>query len=330
MAVEWMDGFEVGGAIHGGASRYNGFANGNTWVTGRNGVGSAIALNGASFYKNLPSAATKILGGAFRPNVAQELVSLMEGATVHINLGINSSGQLTVKRNTTLLATGTTVFPFNTWIAWEMKATIHDSTGAIEVRVQGLPTAEINISGVDTRNGGTLGEIDRVTWGGGYSEHDDIRVISITGDAPTDFIGDCKVETLLPNGAGASTQFTPSAGSNWQNVDEPQASSPDDDTSYNASSTVGHIDLYALPSLVTTEDQVHAVQVTSRWRKDDAGVRKARRVIRSGGSNFEGSYVVLGDSYSTLVERFDEDPNTSAPWTLAAVNAMEIGVKVQE
>ncbi len=57
------------------------------------------------------------------------------------------------------------------------------------------------------------------TPGGVGMQIDDLTFCDSTGSAPYDgFLGNVRVQALLPAGAGASTQFTPSTGSdpNWQ------------------------------------------------------------------------------------------------------------------
>src|SRR6185437_13665423 len=75
--------------------------------------------------------------------------------------------------------------------------------------------------------------------------------------------GDLRVECVMPNGPGAHTQFTPSAGANWQNVDEVP---PDDDTTHNDSSTAGQLDTFVHAALAGIPSSIAAVAVQVRGR----------------------------------------------------------------
>jgi hypothetical protein len=70
------------------------------------------------------------------------------------------------------------------------------------------------------------------------------------------------------------------------------------------------------------------VQVTTVARKDDAGSRSLRAVLKSGAIMANGSTRVLGTSYALYDDRFEVDPATGAVWTKADVDALEAGVEL--
>jgi len=133
------------------------------------------------------------------------------------------------------------------------------------------------------------------------------------------------VPTLFPSGAGSSTQMTPSAGSNFQCVDE---TSPNGDTDYVSDSVVGHKDLYAMGNLPSTSGTIKGIQVLSYDRKDDAGTRQIKNKIKSGATEADGATVTLGTSYVYVRDIFEHDPDTGAPWTPSGVNAIEAGTEI--
>jgi hypothetical protein len=321
MALIWLDGFDT--TTTPGEHYEN--SSGTGTITGR--TGNALHLNGGGTFiqKTVASAGTYYAGFAFRLTNRQDapVIQFREGTTTHVDLRFSAAGippmfmQVT-RAGTQLGSNGATSFALNTWYYIEVKAIIHDTTGAVEVKVNGV--TEFNLTNQDTRNGLT-GIIDNIKLEGFQgTQIDDLWIDS------SQFHGDCKVETLRPTGAGNSTQFTPSAGSNWQNVDD---TTHDGDTTYNASSTNGHIDLFALGDLVTATGTVEGIKVVQRWRKDDAGSRTARRVIRTGATNYEGGDVSMSDSYTTSTEVIEQNPNTTADWTIANVNGLEAGYKLQ-
>ncbi len=71
-----------------------------------------------------------------------------------------------------------------------------------------------------------------------------------------------------------------------------------------------------------------AVQVATAARKDDAGSRSLRALIRSGATTANGATRVLGTSYALYDDRFETDPATGTAWTKAGVDALEAGVEV--
>lgn len=212
------------------------------------------------------------------------------------------------------------VFPASAWTYIEVKVTVDDSAGAVDVQVNG--TNVLSLTGLDNQQTGN-NYITR--YGLATGLYDDHYLADTSGPAPgNDFLGDVKVETLYPNAAGDSADFTPSAGSNYQNVDEPQTN--DGDTTYNESSTTGDIDLFNLDSLVTTSGTVFAVQQHMAARKTDGVVREVRHKLKSGSTTVDGATVGLGTSYQQFHGDIEElDPDTAAAWTISGVNALQIG-----
>ena len=89
-----------------------------------------------------------------------------------------------------------------------------------------------------------------------------------------------------------------------------------------------HQDRYAYADLAGTPAAIMAVQVATVARKDDAGSRSLRALIRSGATTANGATRVLGTSYALYDDRFETDPATGAAWTKAGVDALEAGVEV--
>lgn len=309
--------------------------------SGRNGTaGFDFSTAGALATKTLPGQyATLICGFAFRRNTTPSstgvLFRFQEGAsTVHVDLRVTPLGQLEVTRSGTLLGSGTTVIPINVFAYIEIKATIHDTTGAVEVRVNGV--TDINVSGVDTRNGGTglLDVISLVRSNPGVTDFwiDDLYVIDTTdsgvaGVPNNDFLGDVRVEYLAPNGNGNSSQFVGSDADSTDNfllVDEAPS---DGDTTYVGSPTVGNKDTYAYGNLTPTTGTVFGVQILPMARKTDAGTRSLATVARLGVTETDGPTRPLSTSYQYLSDIREANPDGDA-WDIADVNGAEFGVKV--
>ena len=114
--------------------------------------------------------------------------------------------------------------------------------------------------------------------------------------------------------------------SNFAAVNEP--TSYNGDASYVYSSTVGAEDLYTLQPLPTTPAAIIVAQLRAIARKSDAGTRATATMLVSGGSTNTGNSVYLSSNYTYLISNFPIDPNTGLPWTAAAINSLQVGLKV--
>jgi hypothetical protein len=289
---------------------------------------------GGELAKTLDSQATWIVGFGYRSNATpttnKSLVTFLDSATTHVDLRHTTGGQLTFTRNGTAIgSTGTTVLSSNVWYYIEVKVTIADApSGVASCRINGV--SELAQTTLDTRNAANA-SANRIqivgtntTYAGGMS---DLYICDATGGVNDDYLGDVRIACLFPTGAGNSTQYTPSAGSNWQNVDD---ATPDGDTTYNESSTTSHVDLFATSNLPTVPTgNVKGVQFLTYDRKTDAGARTLRHVVRTNSNDYESANITQLDTYLYNITERDVNPNTSAAWTESQVNGMEIGYKLQ-
>jgi hypothetical protein len=62
--------------------------------------------------------------------------------------------------------------------------------------------------------------------------------------------------------------------------------------------------------------------------KSDSGARNGQIRVKSGATEVGGADTALSTSYGWLTRVDTVDPNTGAPWTAAAVNALQVGPKV--
>lgn len=310
-------------------------------AAGRRGGGALYLVSSTSpggyVHRNVPPSSTLIVGFAYQfleRYYGSTLLVLREGALSHIHIGIDSQNTIYAAREQpkstpTVLGTSPYVLQAGQWIYLEVRATVHDTNGAITVRVNGENV--LNLSGIDTRNGGT-GVIDQImlgytdAWLGAAKGYwDDLYVCDTTGTINNDFLGDCRVDTLFPNADGTYTDLTPSTGtSHYALVDETAPNATD----FNSSGTVGARDSYAFQDLQALASQtVYGVQVNAALHKDDAGSRSAAPFARSGTTNVDGAGVALSTSQTYVSQVFETKPGGGA-WTEANVNAAEFGVTV--
>lgn len=249
------------------------------------------------------------------------------GSTLHLALKQLTSGSFGVYRSGTLLASA--AYKNNVWQYIEVNAIVADTGGVVKVRVDGVEV--ISYTG-DTRNGGVSTNIDAISLmndtdaneGTTYLEFDDVYVCDSSGTINNTFLGDIRIQTLVPTAAGSSTQLTPTGSSNYANV----ADIPDSTATYNSSSTVGSKDLYALGDLASGTATVKCVQVNTRAWKDDAGTASLKVKIKSGSTEVAGATVALPSSVAWNGDVWETDPNTSTAWTVSAVNGLEAGAEV--
>jgi hypothetical protein len=301
---------------------------------GRRGTNAfSSTTTGRGLVRAVPAHATYTIGAAL--NLASNGIGsqttffeFRELGSIHLQMRLNTDLSVTVRRNTTTLATSAAgVIPANGFSYIEFKATVNDTTGAYEVRVNGATV--LSGSGADTRDGGT-GVVTTIALlhAANNSYIDDVYICDGAGSANTTFLGDVRVDAGLPNANGNSSQLLGSDGNstnNYQLVDE---TPPNDDTDYVGSATASQKDTYGFPNMLHTPSSIFGVQVSINAKKDDAGLRSVCSVTRSGGSDTDGATQALGTSYVYFLEVLENDPNTAAAWTQSGYNAAEFGLKV--
>lgn len=295
----------------------------------RAGSKSFYSTEGASnlVSKYLPESAFKILGFAFKSGFPKFTVALLKGDDIQLWLTLVLSGGyrlLQVKRYpSTLLAEMdvTGLILADQWWHVEFGALISDTVGTCEVRLNGIELPQLTMSGVDTLN--VSGGIDRVKL---YMDR--IRMTDIHVDNST-WRGDCIVETCYPTGVGNQATWIPSAGANWQNVDDD--GDVDGDSTYNQTQIQGNRDSFAAgnvdPRPLST---IHAVAIHQVARKDYAGGRVVKPLVRVGGTDYvhtaEGH--LLSDVYTGAQRIWETNPDTGLGWTESGINGAEIGYEL--
>lgn len=346
MSLLWVEGFDgvnittlkekgwtMFSSNEGSVSTTGGRRGGGAWVAGLS------AAYGSRIVKAVPGNPGTIVAGAavsldtFEVGTWNDFMGVIDsGGNIHLYAQYNKlTGEVRVYKHDTssvLCTSAAGVVPFGSGYHYiELRATISDTVGAVDIHVDGVSVC--SASGTDTRNGGN-GDCGSVYFGlyiGYYGsiKVDDVYTCDTNGAMNYDFLGDSRVDTIIPNGAGTNTQFTPLSGSNYANVDE---SPHDSDTTYNSSSTLNHIDTYAMSAIdAVTGSTIRGVQVNVVAKKDDAGSRSIGVIAYTGTIGISGNNA-LGTAYSSFSNMFQLDPNTAAAWTEAGVNGMECGLKV--
>lgn len=345
MTLIFVDGFEDGLQSLGKYANWNPADGGGGILTpGRSGAGSFLRFGGNGVWEvrgvfNTPDEhATVIVGMGYRPLGSQTvpLISLLSdtAATAHVTVTTNANNGLTVKRGnesgTVLGVTSNNILTMGAWQHIEMLVTLSDTVGVVTIKVNG--DVVLNLTGADTKNGGTKTVFDGFKFYGGfetyYVDYDDLFVCNGAGALNNSFLGDCSVETLYPSGNGNSSMLVGSDSNSVDNyalVDEAGTPSTAD---YVSSGINGDKDTYAFGNLVHTTGTIKGLAVRAYAAKMDSGLRSLSNVVRSAGTDTVLTAQSLGLSYVPKTDIVEQDPNGPAAWTIASVNAAEFGVQL--
>lgn len=299
-------------------------------------TGSGTTLRIAGYVKttvnyvgdNTPAFRSEILFGVF--NIADN---------VNLCIGLNSGGLLTLCRmesnsTLTIVGTGTTIIDTGDWFRVEIEILIDASAGVAKLWVNGIQ--EIDLSGVDTQD--TTGGVEVFTHfilgcaDGTVATNNSIFFSDfvVWDEGGSEFTGEFgnkvhKIKYIQPDSTGTTTDFTPSTGANFENVDEVGI---DADTTYNESSVSTNRDIFNYEAISVTLDEIFTVSSTSIVRNTDVGAIDARNVNKSSAVITPGpTYTINTTNYGdTVLEQvLDNNPNTSAQWTETTVDAAEFG-----
>lgn len=317
--------------------------------TGRRGSASGRITSASTnaLVKGLPaSGGTGILGFGFVVSnlASRRIAGLFDAGAVRdqVYLQVNIDGSVAVYRGVSSSTTpggniagvllgapsagGVIAAGVSAYI--EFKVTLHDTTGAATVRVNG--TTVLALTNQDTANGSAAWTS---MWLGASptgalpasADFDDLYVLDGTGPAPwNDFLGDCRVDPRYPTAAGATTGWTPSAGANWSCVDEP---APNDDTDYTSAAAAGLTDTFVVQDAPVPGAAIYGIQHCLSAKKTDAGAASMAPVIRHGSVDYVGIDINPSTAYTVLTQIAATNPGTAAAWTESGFNAAEFGYK---
>jgi hypothetical protein len=340
MSLLFIEGFDDG--LQG--SKWNQFSMSLNTANQRTGTTCGLMPTGnqhlSRWLANTPDThVTFIVGFAMKPAgaTATELLRFYSDnwGTIHDTIYLDTNNRLTARRgsvyatNTILGQTSNNIIVPGSWQYVEVKVTLSATVGVVNIRLNGGDV--LNLTGQNTKNGGTNTVFEGIAFWDDFMANgiyiDDLYICNGAGSVNNDFLGDCSVQTLYPNGNGNYSQWVGSDGdsvNNYQLVNE--AGSPVT-TTYVETGTLGNIDTYAYADLVATTSLVRGVAHRSYIEKTDTGAQNFRQVARIGGTNYPGSDVALGTSFGLVSRYFDQSPATAAAWLIAEVNGAEFGVE---
>lgn len=136
-----------------------------------------------------------------------------------------------------------------------------------------------------------------------------------------------QIEALNTSADSTPLQFTPLSSTNESNVDD--AVFHDGDTTYNQSTTVGHVDTFAMTDQANTPVSCMCISVNTIAKKTDVGAVTMHNRIKHGSTTAEGSNKTLLTTYSKSSDYWGKNPDTSAAWGNTDVNGVEAGYEYQ-
>ncbi len=363
MALRWLEGFETRQSSTYLGRLYT-FAGGGslTFPTGRR---HGTAMRGTNNQITTPAMVSMnenvwIVHFAFQKSSATALSTSEPGVVILDSVGSqlqlrivdaaspDTGGfQVALKRGSTTLATSP-VYAWGAtpraWHVFQLKVTIDPTVGTYELRhydYDGTETTSIAAAtNQNTANQGTAGA-DRMTFltgsaGSSLCLLDDIVVLDGSGGSLDDFFAaPVVVVGELPNAEGTTNDFLPSSGSDNSALVDDAPTLPDETTEV-SSSDVGEVDLYQFSQAdldllpTSSPPDVHGIMVDVEAEIKNSGTANLRVEVRDGMDQATDTKD-LDYTGAIKVSRFtvlQENPTgTPAPWTVADLNTVEIGVK---
>lgn len=239
----------------------------------------------------------------------------------------------------TLIATSDPIIGMAAWNHIELQAYIHDTAGWIRVAVNGVH--RFQATDLDTRfNSDNIVSVHHhiFPFAGGSNTQwdyymDDLYYYDFTGNPDvdtdfcphtdgagiaTDYIGDLQVWPLFPNGDTAQAAWAKSSGTvGFSLIDEV----PPDDSGYIFSSAAADLSEFALDDLPTTITYIRGLGIHQRLSKSDAGAAQTQVGMKSVAATSDATARVMTVAPAYWRDMVNVDPNSSARWTRASLNA---------
>jgi hypothetical protein len=243
---------------------------------------------------------------------------------VQVMIVIAYSGNIKVYRGwgDALLATSTALVPtpLKIWHYYEAKVVFSQTVGQVIVRVDGIEfiNTSANLDTCKSSNvyANIVGLNHSYTNNQGMScDYDDFYLDD------SQFHGDCQVIFRAPTGAGNYTQFDPSAGNNWDCVEE----NPPSTSEYVSNSVLNEIDTYAIADISPSSGTVKAVIGNFYCQRDS--IRHIGMVTRLSATDLVSAGQGVPASWGYLQFIQETKPGGGA-WSVQDTKDAEMGMKL--
>jgi hypothetical protein len=322
MARVWIEGFE-GGALDGWSSTSMAFIDTVAMKTGNYCMRLQVVGSGSAT-KILPEAAEYYASFRYQNNDFSASTNICtfytSGSVLMGALRFNTtSRKLEACKGSTLIGTGNIQMVSGRVYHIQVRYKPGEPPeGIFQVKLDGV--LEIDLSGVDTTDAaGNIG-IFQVNSGWNTPTYFDDFVID-----NANWPGNSKILGMLISGAGNSTQWDPSTGSNYQCVDEVPAV----ETDFVSTNVTDEVDTYATTDWATAINSIKSVQLTVRTAFDGAPTpKKLRTVLRCSGADYpHANSITVPGAFVRFDQLWELNPADSAAFEDADLDVLEIGVK---
>lgn len=277
--------------------------------SGRRGTG-CLSLSGELYGPVLASTQEMTIGFAVQPQSGQTLkVTFWDGNTVLIYFMMDSTGHCSVMNpaGDSVISSHPSQFSAGLWAYVELYS--NNSTGDWSITKNGTNLA----SGIHSLTGAGYDSFGLE----GVALIDDLYQLNGTSLVP---LGNCRVDTLPLNANSTPQDWVPDTGNAWErlNIDDGGISSIQ----------IGEFSLFTVSDLTHAPTTVFGVQVTGYGSSPEFTPTgpTVNAALLTGSA--QGPSSTLFDVPVVLRDAYIKNPDTTADWTDADVNSLEVGVVV--
>jgi hypothetical protein len=260
---------------------------------------------------------------------------LYSNGSAQCSLVHKSNGHLAIFRGETTAELGQSINSFSinsaVFLDIEWKVTVHNTTGVIELRVNGA--VEIASTGSLNTRASTLNSANSITIGKvinspGLSHplFKHFILMDTTGSTMNDFIGPVAITSLRPNEDGHYDDWTPNTGSRFAAVNQ---AITDGDTTYVTANTATDKVSFKLGNLPAGVTDVFGVFAQAQIKREAETTRIARMFLRSGVDDEPiGTAQGIGPTYAFRNAAVTVSPFTTNAFDVAEINDIELGMEI--
>ncbi len=233
--------------------------------------------------------------------------------------------------SSTLVNTGSIELVSQTFYLLEIHIKIANSGGAIEFKIDGV--ADASFSG-DTQPGSDT-TISRLQYGDAGGSNlfyfDDLAMNNTNGSVDNSWCNDGHVILMIPDSNGDVSQLLGSDGNSTDNYLLVDDVPPNGDTDFVESSTLNEYDLYNLAASGLTGTTIRRAWAEARAKDTVAEGGLIALVLKTLSTEYDGTTdFSLLTSYTRVVGTdHPTNPNTGSAWTVAQLDALQVGPKVR-
>lgn len=303
-------------------------------VSGSAEINSSIVRTGNYAYftpsysntlvRNFATLTELYFGFALRPITGYSSMSYnyLKILPCDIRLSVYTDGTTNWGRGTTILGNSGTI-TLNEWHYIEGHLVIHDSTGVLQVKVDG--SLALDLSSQDTSTG--TANATSITLGGGLSVGgywDDIVINDTTTSYNNSWPDMVKLLPVRPT-PGEAAQFTRDGWDYGHNAQ--QVMMPNDGLSV-FSNTNNQYDLHKFGALDLPVGATIKNVINNLIARKGTGAFNLAPMIKEGSTETEGSALTVGADWSLVQQAYPTCPSTGVAWVEADLqDTLQLGYK---